>query len=304
VRLLFCRAVNKPKITIVGPGRLGFALAQALADAGYKLDEIVFRRSVSGKKAGHGSEQNARKLARRYRSRAVQLGDAKFAAEVVWLCIGDGSIASVAHSISGQASWEGKVVFHSSGALTSRELSSLRRAGASVASVHPMMSFVHHGAEATFEVPFALEGDAKALRVAKRMVRDLGGESLRISAANKPLYHAFGAFLSPLIIANLALAERIGVKAGVPKHLVRQATAPILATTVFNYITLGAAAAFSGPIIRGDVETVRKHLAALKKVPDTEAVYRALARSALKTLPVGNKKELARLLAGTRKSSA
>ena len=280
------------------------ALAQALADAGYKLDEIVFRRSVQGKKTGHGSEQNARKLARRYGARAVELGKAQFAAEVVWLCVGDGSIASVARSISGRGAWKGKVVFHSSGALSSRELSSLREAGAFVASVHPMMSFVHHGAEATFEVPFALEGDAKALRVANSIVRDLGGESLRISAANKPLYHAFGAFLSPLIIANLALAERIGIKAGVPKDFVRQAIAPILATTVFNYITLGTAGAFSGPLVRGDVETVRKNLAALKKVPDAEAVYRALARSALRTLPVGKKKELARLLAGKRKSNA
>jgi len=304
VRLLFCRAVRKPKITIVGPGRLGLALAQALADAGYKLDEVVFRRRMSGKTTGHGSEQNARKLARRYRSQAVELGDARFAADVVWLCVGDGSIASVARSISGQGTWKGKVVFHSSGALSSRELSSLRKAGAFAASVHPMMSFVHHGAEATFEVPFALEGDAKALRVAKRIVRDLGGESLRISAANKPLYHAFGAFLSPLIVANLALAERIGIKAGVPKHFVRNAIAPILATTIFNYITLGATGAFSGPLVRGDVETVRKNLAALRKVPDAEAVYRALARSALITLPVGNKRELARVLGGERKSSA
>jgi predicted short-subunit dehydrogenase-like oxidoreductase (DUF2520 family) len=296
--------VRKPKITIVGPGRLGLALAQALADAGYKLDEVVFRRRMSGKTTGHGSEQNARKIARRYGARAVELSKAQFAAEAVWLCVGDGSIASVARSISGQVSWKGKVVFHSSGALSSRELSSLRVAGASVASVHPLMSFVHHGAEATFEVPFALEGDAKALRVANSIVRDLGGESLRISAANKPLYHAFGAFLSPLIIANLALAERIGIRAGVPKDFVRQAIAPILATTVFNYITLGTAGAFSGPLVRGDVETVRKNLAALKKVPDAEPVYRALARSALRTLRVGKKKELARLLAGTKKSNA
>jgi predicted short-subunit dehydrogenase-like oxidoreductase (DUF2520 family) len=280
------------------------ALAQALVASGYRIDEMVFRRSVAGKKTGHGSEQNARKLARRYRTRAIALDDASFAAEVVWICVGDSSIASVASSISGQVFWKGKVVFHSSGALNSRELSSLRTAGASVASVHPLMSFVHHGAEATFEVPFALEGDAKALQVAKTIVRDLGGESLRISAANKPLYHAFGAFLSPLIVANLALAERIGIKAGVSKHLVRQAIAPILATTIFNYITLGAAGAFSGPLVRGDVETVGKNLAALKNVPDAEAVYRALARSALRTLPVAKKKQLARLLTGKRNSNA
>ena len=115
-----------------------------------------------------------------------------------------------------------------------------------MAAVHPMMSFVHHGAEATFEVPFALEGDAKALR-RDRIVRELGGESLRISAANKPLYHAFGAFISPLIISNLALAERVGVKSGVRRNYVRQAITPILATTVFNYITLGPAGSVQWP---------------------------------------------------------
>ncbi len=293
--------MRKPTITIVGPGRLGTALAEALAKAGYRLDEIAFRRSVSGKNATNSSQENARKLGHRYGARAVQVGGARLAADIVWLCVGDSAIAQVAQSISGQVSWKGRVVFHSSGALTSRELSSLRRAGAQVASVHPMMSFVHHGAEATFEIPFAVEGDARALQVARRIVKDLGGESLPIAAASKPLYHAFGAFLSPLIIANLALAERVGVKAGVPKKFVRQAIAPILATTIFNYIRLGAAAAFSGPLVRGDVDTVRKNVAALKKVPDAEAVYRALARSTLRTLPVGKKKELARLLEEKRK---
>ena len=165
-----------------------------------------------------------------------------------------------------------------------------------MAAVHPMMSFVHGGKEATFEVPFAVEGDQRAARAARQIIRELGGETLHISAANKPLYHAFGAFISPLIISTLALAERVGVKSGVRRNYVRQAITPILATTVFNYITLGPAAAFSGPLIRGDAETVRKNLAALKKVPDGQAVYRALARSALRTLPVANKKKLARVL--------
>ena len=287
----------KPTITIIGPGRLGAALAVALHDANYRIEEIVFQRSP-GQRHAHGSEQNARRLARRLRAQAAEFGRAKFQAEVVWLCVGDSAIARVAQSISKRSSWKRKVVFHSSGALTSTELASLRRAGASVASVHPLMSFVHRGAEATFEIPFAVEGDAKAVAVAKSIIRDLGGESLKISAANKPLYHAFGAFVSPLVIANIALAEKVGIKAGVPKRLVRQAIAPILATTVFNYITMGAGSAFSGPLIRGDVATVRKNLEALRGVADAEAVYCALARSSLKTLPVQNRKALAKLLAG------
>ena len=283
----------KPTITIVGPGRLGKALAEALANAGYRLDEIVFRDSGKQRKS---SRDSALKLTRRLHAHGVELGKAGFSAEVIWFCVGDSSIASVATAIAQQREWKGKTVFHSSGALSSRELSVLRRAGAHVASVHPLMTFVHGGAEATFEVPFALEGDAAALRIARGIVRSLGGESIKISPANKPLYHAFGAFLSPLIVANLALAERIGIKAGVPRRLVRQAIAPILATTVFNYITLGAAGAFSGPLVRGDVNTVHKNLRALRSVPGAEDVYRALARSALRALPAGNKKELTKLL--------
>ena len=283
----------KPTITIVGLGRLGSALAEALAEAGYRLDELVFRDSGTQKQ---GSRENGRKLSRRIHAKSVELGKARFSADVVWLCVGDSSIASVAKAIGGRGEWKGKTVFHSSGALPSGELAVLRSAGARVASVHPLMTFVHGGAEATFEAPFALEGDAAALQTAKSIVRSLGGESIKISAANKPLYHAFCAFLSPLVISNLALAERIGIKAGVPGRLVRQAIAPILATTVFNYITLGAAEAFSGPIVRGDVDTVRKNLRALRSVPGAEDVYRALARSSLRTLPAGNKGQLKKLL--------
>lgn len=283
----------KPTITIVGLGRLGSALAEALADAGYRLDELVFRDSGKQKQ---GSRDKALKLARRFSAQGVEVGKASFSADVVWLCVGDSSLASVAKAMARRGEWKGKTVFHSSGALPSQELSSLQRAGAHVASVHPLMTFVHGGAESTFEVPFALEGDAAALRTAKSIVRVLGGEFIKISAANKPLYHAFCAFLSPLVISNLALAEKIGIKAGVPSRLVRQAIAPILATTVFNYITLGAAEAFSGPLVRGDVNTVRKNLRALRSVPGAEDVYRALARSALRTLPVGHRRELTKLL--------
>ena len=73
---------------------------------------------------------------------------------------------------------------------------------------------------------------------------------------------------------------------------------PIVKQTIQNYEKLGAAGAFSGPIIRGDVPTVRKHLDALKNMPEAREVYLALARMAMKSLPVGNKKELKNALDG------
>jgi predicted short-subunit dehydrogenase-like oxidoreductase (DUF2520 family) len=110
------------------------------------------------------------------------------------------------------------------------------------------------------------------------------------------LYHAMGSFTSPLVVAVLALAERVAEEAGIPRAKLSTAMQPILRKTFENYMAGGAAVAFSGPINRGDLETVRKHLAALKKVPLARSAYLALARAAAEMLPVKRKKELLSLL--------
>ena len=111
---------------------------------------------------------------------------------------------------------------------------------------------------------FALEGDAQAVRAARRIARDLGGRAVLIDARRKPMYHAFGAFTSPLIVATIAAAERVARKAGLDRASARAAIAPIFRQTVANYFEHGPAGAFSGPLVRGDVETVRRHLEVLR----------------------------------------
>jgi predicted short-subunit dehydrogenase-like oxidoreductase (DUF2520 family) len=71
---------------------------------------------------------------------------------------------------------------------------------------------------------------------------------------------------------------------------------PIVRQTITNYEALGPAGAFSGPIVRGDTETVRKHLQVLKKVPQARDVYLALARAAVRYLPVRNRARLKKAL--------
>jgi len=282
----------KPTITIIGSGNLGSAMARALQAAGYSLDEIVFHTAAS--------RQRARTLARAARAQAVALDDARLAADVVWLCVPDGAIASCAAALSG-GEWEAKTVLHASGAVPSEALAPLRKRGAAVASLHPMMTFVRGAPPVLAGVTFALEGDPAAVRVARRMARDLGGRVLRITAAAKPLYHAFGAFTSPLLIALLAAAERVAGAAGIRRQDARAASRPILEQTLRNYLAHGPAGAFSGPLVRGDVDTVRRHLRALRRVPQARQVYLALVRSALHTLPVKNKKDLGALVGKSRR---
>ncbi len=278
----------KPTITIVGPGNLGTAIARALVKAGYRVDEIVYR---AGK-----SEPRARLFARRLQARAVTAGSARFTAGVIWITVGDADVRLCAAVLARIRTWKGKSVFHASGALTSHELETLRQRGASVASVHPMMTFVPGVQPDLRGVVFAIEGDSAATRAAEKIATDLGGTPVRLRPRNKPLYHAFGAFTSPLVVATLAAAEQVARRAGLSATDARAAIAPILQQTVRNFLAHGAAGAFSGPLVRGDVATVRTHLRELKRLPEVRAAYVALARIALNELPVRNRRQLSAAL--------
>ena len=281
-------ATGKPSITIVGAGNLGSAMAHALHAAGYRIAEIVHR--------GGASVSRARWLAREVGAQAVTLNRAGLTANLIWICAGDSGIAAAAARLAPRGDWRGKTAFHSSGALSSGELKPLRDQGASVASIHPMMTFVRQARPELAGVTFAIEGDARAARLARRIALDLGGRTVAIEARRKPLYHAFGAFTSPLVIATLAAAERVAQKAGLPQTAARAAIAPILLQTIRNYRAHGPADAFSGPLVRGDEATVRRHLEELKSVPEARAANEAQARSTLKTLPVKKKREIKQLL--------
>ncbi len=250
------------------------------------MKEIVYRRD----------KRRAKMVARRAGSVAVRFDEAQLDGDIVWLCVGDGAISATAEAIRDRVEWKGKQIFHSSGALSSDELRGLKRKGASVASVHPMMSFVRSAEASLKDVSFALEGDPKAVRTAAAIVKALGGTSFNLSKRDKPLYHALGAFSSPLLVAQLAAAERIGRKLGLAPKETRRVIGPILQQTLANYLKHGPAAAFSGPLVRGDVETIERNLAALKRVPGSAAIYRALAKAALTELPVKNRAAIRLLL--------
>ena len=273
----------KPHIAIVGPGRLGTALALELNRAGYRISEIVSHKRPEGK---------SRLLARKLRARTSSPDNAVLDADLIWFCVPDREIAAAARALASKVEWRGKTAFHSSGALASNQLDVLKRRGASVAAVHPMMTFVRGAVPSLKGVPFAVEGDATATRLARGIVRKLGGETFPIRAKNKAAYHAWGAFASPLLVALLVSAEQVARAAGLKATEARKKMLPILKQTIENYGRLGPAGAFSGPLVRGDAEIVRKHLRVLGKIPEAKEVYLALARIAVRRLPVQQARKL------------
>jgi predicted short-subunit dehydrogenase-like oxidoreductase (DUF2520 family) len=279
----------KPRIAIVGPGRLGRALTLELRRAGYTIAEIVFPNHP-------GSRQKARELAQKVGAHASSRESAHLDADLVWFCVPDREIAAASRQLASVIDWKRKIAFHSSGALSSGELSMLRQKGAAVASVHPLMTFVSGSIPSLKKVPFAVEGDAMAVRAARRIVQDLSGKAFAIRKQRKAAYHAWGAFASPLLVATLVTAEQAARKAGLSAAEARKKMLPMVRQTIANYEVLGAAGAFSGPIVRGDAETVRQNLMALRKVPEARDVYVALARAALRYLPARNRAKLKKAL--------
>jgi predicted short-subunit dehydrogenase-like oxidoreductase (DUF2520 family) len=278
----------KPRIAIVGPGRLGSALAQELRRVGYRITEIVSRNSIA-------SRRKARALAKKVHGVAA-MSSPHLDADLVWFCVPDREIAKAARHLAQVANWKGKIAFHSSGALASDELNVLRRRGAAVASVHPLMTFVRASVPSLQGISIALEGDTRALRAAREIARDLGAEAFSISKSKKSAYHAWGGFTSPLLIALLVTGERVAHAAGLSPTDARKKMLPIVRQTLANYAKLGPAGAFSGPIVRGDAQVVRKHVKELKKIPGAKDVYLALARAGFRYLPLRNRKELEKLL--------
>lgn len=283
----------RPGITIIGAGNLARALTASLRDAGYNIEGVIARSRGA-------SLRKAQKLAKEAGSRA-SVTPVETLADVVWFCVPDAEIAHAARALAEGIDWAGKVAFHSSGALTSDELGALRRRGAAVASVHPLMTFVRDARPSLAGVPFAIEGDGVAVKVARRIVNDLGGHSHAIRKTDKAAYHAWGTFASPLFTALLATTERVASVAGVKPREAQRRMIPILRQTLANYSALDAAGAFSGPIIRGNVDTVKRHLRVLGGVPAAREVYLALARATLRYLPAREKSKLENALRSARR---
>jgi predicted short-subunit dehydrogenase-like oxidoreductase (DUF2520 family) len=290
-------AKQKQTVAVVGTGRLASFLSPALAEAEYTITEIIAR-------ARPQSLQRARALARNVDARAVTVENAALDADLVWFCVPDGEICRAAAVLAGRAkaviatrgSSGMRFAFHSSGVLVGRELEPLRKMGVGVASVHPLMTFVAGARPSLAGVPFALEGDIGATELARRIVRDLGGESFLLPARRKAAYHTWATMSSPLLLTYLVTLEEVAREAGLKSEDARRMSLPIIRQTLENFRTLGPGRSFSGPLIRGDAETVTRHLALLKKHPRMQAVYVVLAQVALARLPVKNGKQLRRLL--------
>jgi len=193
---------------------------------------------------------------------------------------------STALAAQGQAP-PGCAVFHLSGALGTDPLAPLLERGYSLGTLHPLQSLADPilGAEQLRGVYFAVSGEPAAISVARRLVHPLGGSVITVPVARRPLYHAAAVFASNYLAGLIGAASRLMVQAGVPEDEALQAIVPLARGSLENLSRLGPVKALTGPVSRGDVETVKLHLRTLE--PRERALYASMGLEILRVAGEG-----------------
>jgi predicted short-subunit dehydrogenase-like oxidoreductase (DUF2520 family) len=257
-------------LNLIGAGHVGRVLGRLLAgQGGFELRQVLTRSAASAQQAV--DFMGAGKVATAYE----QLQPAA----VHLLAVGDDQIVPACEALARAVALQGSVVLHCSGALASDRLQAARDAGALVASVHPIRSFADPAAVAAqFSGTFCgIEGDAAALAVLTPALEAIGARPVRIEAAAKTVYHSAAVFASNYLVTVLDAALRAYQAAGIPEAVARELAQPLASESMANVFRLGAAAALSGPIARGDMATVARQQQAVDAWDtETGALYRAL----------------------------
>ncbi|MFS8086202.1 MAG: Rossmann-like and DUF2520 domain-containing protein [Acidobacteriota bacterium] len=279
-------------VSIIGAGRMGTALGLALKAAGYQIEIVVTQRPARASRAaravGAGTPGlSARQLSRLSPSQMDRLSNSS----LILIATPDDAIAMVAGQLAEifksmeKPRTGSRIAIHTSGALSSEALQPLKSAGFATASMHPLISISEPLSDTrAFEGAFfTLEGDPGALRLAKSMVLDFGGHSLIIQARHKSLYHAAAVMASPHMVALFDIAVEMLGRCGVPSRRARQMLLPLMESTLRNLSTQEPARALTGTFKRGDVSTVRRHLAAIRSEGLSEALaaYRLLGKRSI-----------------------
>ena len=171
-----------------------------------------------------------------------------------------------------------QIVLHMSGAHTAQLLEPAAEKGAINISVHPIQSFASVEQAITL-IPgtyFSIEGDTRGYSFAQEMVEKLGGKHFKLDSNSKVLYHAAASVASNYLVGLLKTALDLLAAAGVPEEVRLPAFLPLVEGTLENIKKLGIPQALTGPISRGDLGTLEKHLDAMKELPELLRVYRTL----------------------------
>lgn len=273
---------KNPTTFVVGAGPVATALAGALRLGGVPVLGLWARRAAQARHAGATAGVAAFSSAP---------PDILLESEVIILAVRDQVIAEVAGMLLGTGLVNKRhVLLHCAGAASAQELLSdatVDAAGGSkvagIGTLHPL-SAIADGKDAMRALKgtvFGVEGDEVGRTMAGRLVHALGGVMLALDSSQMAAYHAAAALASNYVVSAIDAAAAVLSSAGVPPDDAARALVPLAKGALENVIGHGTTAGLTGPVRRGDVATIHRHLDALRGKPELAEIYRALARRAV-----------------------
>jgi len=267
---------NIPITGFIGAGTVARVLAPALSRNGYPVTAV-------SSKSGNSAVGLARLIDEcRACKNNQQVADE---AGLVFIATPDDAIASVAAEVKWQS---GKSVVHLSGADSTAILSPAEKYGASTGCIHPLQTFAGIKQRNLAGITYAIEAREPLLTVLKNMAEDLGGRWVIIQPQDKVLYHASAVFACNYLVTLVKTATDLWQGFGISQEETIRALLPLLRGTIDNIEASGIPQCLTGPIVRGDIGTINKHIKALQAAsPDLLSLYRELG---LKTIPIATAK--------------
>lgn len=261
-------------IGIVGTGRMAQALARLLRERG-RYDVVVSGRDA--RKAAKAADFAGAGV------RCVPLSDVPGTAGKVLIAVADTAIGEVAEGLAAAGMRDG-IALHTCGAQGVEVLTPLTRAGVRCGVLHPLQT-VANPAQGVVVMPgssYLVDGDEAAKQWGAELVDCMGGRLLEIRGDRRALYHAAAVLASNCVVALLSASAKTMSCAGMREDEALAALAPLVQSSVANALSMGPAAALTGPVRRGDVSTVAAHLEAMTPLPaEISEIYRVLGRQAL-----------------------
>lgn len=260
--------MTSPTLCLIGAGRAGGSLArQWQRCGGLALSAVHGGRGAGALAADIGAAS------------ALELADLP-ASDALLIATGDGAIAAVAAELAALSGrdWHNTVVFHLSGALSAQALQPLAALGAHVASAHPVRAFSSDGAP--FDPTWVgLEGDPRALALLEPAFAAIGGRCFRVDGDTKTHYHAAAVVASNHLVALADASQRLWHEAGVDAETGRALFESLVSGVLENLREAPPAQALTGPVARGDADTLRRHRRQLAQTaPDIATLYTHLSR--------------------------
>lgn len=263
---------SKPSITIIGAGAVGSAWLDFFKADGYPI-QSVWRTESSWFQA----EETGNKISLSYSlpNSDEQIGD------WVFLTTPDDLIESTAKQLSEkEIHWSGKTIIHCSGSLSASVLSALSDKEAKTVSVHPIQTFKKgDGFEKLRNIYISLQGNSTAIESLKRVVDKLNSKALLLNEKQKKAVHVSAVFASNYLVALLNISDQLLKQEGIVDGV--NILEPLIQTTLNNILEKGVEISLTGPVSRGDVNTVREHIEFLSNDSQKQELYCALGQICL-----------------------